>query len=429
MNRIRLIALFVAVLAFFASKPAQADQAKLLACVEQCTKQMNICLTGQEPNLSIVCNGVAECNGLDKNDLSVFHDVCALCINGASKNCPSAAPPATDKAPPSEVDQPVPPPDTFETRCKSLNGWPVPDVDPVTQKPIRICLTPLGVHNRLKALEARMMQYKDNGQPVPPPLKDQIQKEAGSAQSVLEKLRQMGVQNAEFEELIKRLLSDALGGIAKDISQIKQRSALQDERIKHVQDAVTSIPRFTRPSPSSSPTLTNASVRHALMGLYIGPYYGRNLYDHYGVALHAVGIEGALLPSLSQTGAWRLELNFGAGYGGFNTAQANGFSVGERLWESHVHLGPRYTWESGVALTGGLGMNRRSTFSHDDVAATWIGAFIQPSYSLANKDGHGFYILGRLGVGNTHFQHAIIDSTGNKRDYEFNVGLGYAFLP
>jgi hypothetical protein len=95
----------------------------------------------------------------------------------------------------------------------------------------------------------------------------------------------------------------------------------------------------------------------------------------------------------------------------------------------HGHVGPRYTWDSGVALTFGVGTNRRATLSHDDVAATWVGAFIQPSYNLTNKDGHGLYILGRLGVGNTHYQHAIVDTTGNKRDFEFNIGLGYAFMP
>ncbi len=435
MNRTRLYALIAAVLALFASNPAKADQAKLLVCVQKCTEQMHICITGQEPNLSVVCNGVAECNGLDQSDLNAFHNVCALCIKGVTENCPggeqkAAEPPAVDKSPPGGNANPTPPPpDTFESRCKSLGGEPITDVDPDTQKSIRICLTLRGLHHRLSILEAKMAQYKGNGQPVPPALKEQAQKDAECTQKMLDKV---SGQLSVYEESVKKLVSDILGGFGNKIRQIDRKDAEQDWRIGNLENRPAVI--MPQPVPTSAVGSLSVSSKHALTGLYVGPYYGRNLRDHYGVALHAVGMEMGLLPSLSETGRWRLELNFGVGHGGYNKAETADFRVGENLWEMHAHVGPRYTWDSGLAtglaLTGGLGMNRRATFSHDDVAATWIGAFIQPSYNLPlSKDGHGLYILSRLGIGNTHHQHAIVDQTGNKLDYVFNIGVGYAFMP
>lgn len=425
MNHSKLFALIVGLLALFAGRSARADQARLLVCVQKCTEQMHVCITDQEPNLSVVCNGVAECNGLDQNDLKSFHDVCALCVKGTSENCPggerkeSTEPPVTDKVPPGVTAQPRI--DTFESRCKSLGGEPTTAIDPNTQKPIKICLTLKGLHHRLSILEARMDQYKGTGQPVPPVLQDQARKDVEGTQRILKKIEGISGQLNEYENVVKQLGDKLLARLATEVRRLDDKNWEQDGRLNDLQKKIV---------VTSAPTVASqASLRPALTGLYIGPYYGRNLRDHYGVALHAFGVEMGLLPSLSGSGHWRLELNFGAGFGGFNTAKANGFSIGERLWEMHGHVGPRYTWDSGLALTGGLGLNRRSTFSHDDVSNTWIGAFLQPSYSLTGKAGHGLYILTRLGVGNTHYQHAIMDATGNKLDYEFNLGLGYAFMP
>jgi len=427
----KLVASTLMVLAFLLAMPARVASAQsapnlgtqLQTCVNACMVQRHICIQGMAKDLDTVCKGIPVCANVTPQEKSTFHQVCDACAKSETTYCTGGAAPATPGGPKPPATTGVGPTTqalTPEVICKQRGGIWDKDIDAELEgKTVMVCFTLKGARDRLlsqekrlRELETQVKTLKDANQPVPPGTKTEIAVRSEDVQRILESIKVVQGQLNEYELKVeglviglRNLLAEQVKRLDGRIDQAAQAQSARDEgQDQKIQDAAAK----------------NAG-RGMLTGWSIGPYYGHQVYNLYDQnKLHAAGLEASIFPSISDSGRLRLALNFGAGYGGKY--------FDKDLNEIHGHFGIRYSWDV-FSLTVGPGFNRRSTFSHDDVSATWIGVIAMPRVSILSTQGHGLYLYGLTGLGNTHYQHGIVDVTGNKFDMPIMFGLGYEFLP
>lgn len=397
----------------------QAAAPDLQACVQACMANRHICIQGMAKNLDVVCAGIAECGGVSANDKASFNVICDACAKSETTYCvaPPSGPSANagngSRPPPPKAVAPATTPQVVspDATCRQRGGiW----VDGT-------CFTQLGARaqlidheKRLRDLEKQVMELRANGRPVPAEVTSEISTEIADTQKILDSMKDVGGLVSEYSRGVEDLVVSMRHTMAEQVRRLDGRIDEQ-ARLQQVRDSYQ--------DQAIADKVVTGSVRGALTGWSIGPYYGRQAYHLYDQALNAVGGEVSVFWSVSDTGKTRLALNAGGGYGGKY--------FGDHLSEIHGHFGLRHSWDA-FSLTVGPGFNWRSDGLLNQAKAAWFGGIIEPRVTFKNGQGHGFYLYGLTGLGVTWYAREPIEfvhKTATKFDMPIMLGMGYEFLP
>jgi len=380
------------------NSPPVPQIATLNQCMHDCSQRFMICLAGTELDISKICEDIPSCHAVSTDSMKTANIICQACAIGVTTNCPGGQ----KTTPPSQSTTKTPPrPATPADACRALGGTYVNYAN-ATGGPIRVCLTPQGVEQRLEALEQKL-----NTQLTP---------------------EHIAVTRRELAEIMTNLegrlhnyaksVDDHFAQLETQLEAINDKVAEHDERLVKLETRPAST--GAKNQPGALPTTIIQPVKMGGVSLSLGGFYSQQVYQLYGYALPAVGGEMGVTWPIKKD--WNLATDGGFGSGG---------KYGDlNLYELHARVGVRHHWHW-CSLTFGGDFTRRATWSHDDVAATFFGGYLQPRavFSVGN-DGHGIYLYGLLGAGLSHRQHAYVDIVKDKfPDYQFGLGLGWTFEP
>lgn len=396
------------------------DKTPLGQCVADCESQLKlICYDESNRDISALCSMVDSCKGLSAGDVAAASALLGACYEGVTsqcpKNCPkggatpAAAPPVGAKNPPAGG------PPSRRDQCKASGGFYL--TEPGETK--KFCYNHQAMYEHLRGVEGRVAELeeavkalREQGQPVPDTVKQEVVDKTALIALIKEQLGEHDrALLGRLESAEKRLndLNPTLDDHGRRLDKLEGTVSANSEAIEGMRGG-------------------HGNIKPALTGWSVAPYFTFQSFRLYDKFMYAGGLELGVYPSVSASGRHRLAVVFGGG-------KANDYFERSML-EMHLFGGYRYSGEAG-GFSLGAGTHRYSRTDVQQGRLFWVGPEVEGRVNLASwldesknrARGANVYLLGRVGAGYRYGRHGILDPRFEPIEGRFDIpaviGLGF----